>query len=493
MTSETSIFHKFQEIGKQGAIYGIGSIMQRLMAIVLIPLYTTALSSAEYGVLSMLLMTGQVLSIIFALNLTSGLFRSYYDFTKEEERYIIISTVFLITTISSGLLLLFGILFSGYFSELLFDSDEFKMYFLIVVLSTIFEMFNRITFAVFRAKKEAAKYIVFQLIFFLMKVSIIVYLVALKGWGIRGVLVGELIVVIIAAIILSWLIRNCLVLRFSLPETQKMIHYGIPLAFAGLSGFVLTFIDRYFLAYYTNLSQVGLYTLASQFGMLMTVILITPLKLVWGPMFLSVKDHSNFKDFCAKALTYLVFIGGFIFLWIALLSKEMLYLISNSEYWSAYTVVPLIAFSYLIWSTRSILEIGVLLKRKTISIALYIFIGAMINVALNFVLIPKIGMIGAALATLISYSVVIVIDYFYNRRLLKINYEWKRILKIFLVIGVVFLFGYFYNIDDTYISIIFKSGIIISYPFILIFFGFYTKEEIIRIKQFVDLLPKPSI
>ena len=488
MDTKTSLFEKFKETGKHGIVFGLGSTLHQLIALLLLPIYTTYLTTSDYGVLGLLSITGQILGIIFALSLTSALFRSYYDYDDQEDRRVVISTAFFLITINCFILLIFGIFFSEYLSLLMFSTAEYSIYFLIIILTTIFGILNAIPFAVFQARKKSTHYVSFQLSFFLLGISLILYFVTVKEWGVFGVIVGGLITAIVSFLVLYAYIWKDLILRFSKSEARKMVHYGAPLALAGLSGFVFTYADRYMLNYYLTLSEVGLYTLGYQFGMVITVLLISPTKLIWGPMFLSVKDDSNAKDFFSRALTYVIFIGVFLFLGLSLLSKEVIQIFANEEFWSAYMVVPIITLTYLIWSTRPILEVGIALKRKTKITAWYFFIGATTNIILNLVLIPEYGMMGAAYATLISFIVMICIDFYYNRKFFKIDYEWVRILKIYLVTALIFIIGYFVVINNLYAAIIFKVGIIFTYPVILYVMRFYTTDEIQKITQIFEFI-----
>ncbi len=484
MNSDSTLAGKFTTLGKQSILYGVGSVVGRLGGIVLIPLYTTVLATKDYGILGLVVMTGQIAGVVFALGLRSGLFRSFYDYDEDEPRKVVVSTVLFITAANSVILFLCGLLFAGFLSELLFDSSEYRLYFVLIISTTICDMFNQIVFAVFRARQEPKKFVFLQTLSLLLRAGIIIYLVAVKGWGIKGVFVGQLIATGTFAMVLFWFIRSYIVPRLSLPEARKMLRYGTPLVFVGIFGFVSTYIDRFILNYYVTLDEVGLYTLAYQLGLVINILLIAPLKRVWGPVFLSVRHHDNFKEFCAKSLTYLYAIAGFVFLGIALLSKEVLLVISAPEYWDSYKVIPIIALTYAIWSARSLVEVGVVIKRRTTAIASYVFIGAVINIILNLVLIPRYGMVGAAWATLVSFVITLSIDYAYNRRLFKIEYEWRRLIKICVAVAVIFSVGYLYVIDNLYLSIVFKVGIIVVlYPLGLLLLRFFDEPETARIKK----------
>ena len=127
---------------------------------------------------------------------------------------------------------------------------------------------------------------------------------------------------------------------------------------------------------------------------------------------------------------------------------------------------------------------AVTIKRKTQGTAVINFIGAAVNIGLNFLLIPRYGIFGAAYATLTTFIIVIVLMFLYNQKLMKLYYEWKRIIKIIIVTTVIFLAGYLVNIESIAISIVYKVAIILLYPFLLLLLRFYTPGEIQKAKDF---------
>jgi len=484
MEAETTLGQKFKLLAGQGVLYGAGSIAGRLAGIILIPLYTRVLATSEYGILGLILITGQVAGVVFSLGLRQGLVRSFFDYDRDKDRKIVISTVIFLTAFNSIFLLLCGLFFAGLLSKSLFGTSEYGFYFILIIAGTVCDMFNQIAFSVFRVRHEAKNFVLYQTLSLLARAGIIIYLVAVAGWGIKGVIVGQLIANGISMVFLLWLIRNHIVARFSISEAGRLVRYGTPLAFVGIFAFVMNYLDRIILNHYVTLDEVGLYTLAYQLGMLVNIVLIAPLKRLWAPVFLSVKEDANFSRFCAKSLTYVMAIAGFVFLLIGLLSREVLVIMSARQYWDSYRVIPIIALTYSVWSVRSMVDVGVVLKRKTGAIALCTSIGAVLNIDLNLILIPRYGMVGAAWATLISFMVTLGLSYAYNRSLFRIEYEWARLVKICAVVVVIFSAGYLYQISNLYLSIAFKLGIIIVlYPLGLFLVSFFDKPETDRIKK----------
>jgi len=411
-----------------------------------------------------------------------GLFRLYFDYKDDENRKALISSAFYIILISNLVLFTIGFVFSRQLSYIIFGSYDYRLHFILITVITIFEIFNMLPSVILQAKKKSVVFISLQVTFLLIRIGLIVYLIISRGMGILGVLIGNVSVGFLSCLVYYLYIRKELVLRFLKSEAVSMLKIGLPLIPSSLSVFVFNSIDRYFLNYYTNLDEVGLYNLAYNFGNLVTVLFATPLALIWPAMFLSVKDHKNVKEFYVRALTYTSLIAFFIFLVVSLLSKEAIEAFANEEYWAAYSVVPIIVLTYAIWALRKNVLVAVILKKKTQSQALIFFIGAVINIGLNFLLIPRYGMMGAAGSTIISYIIIMIILFAYSRKLMEVNFEWLRISKIILVTAVIFCTGFFINIESTVLSVLFKIFIILLYPFLLYLIRFYKRSEIERVK-----------
>jgi O-antigen/teichoic acid export membrane protein len=485
MEKETSLFEKFKETGKHGIIFGIGGVLQKAIAFILLPVYTTRLAVSEYGSLGLLTTTGSILSVIFILGMNYGLFRLYFDYKDEKRRKALISTAFYIIVISNLTLFTIGFVFSRQLSHIVFGSYDYRLHFILITVITIFEIFNMLPSVILQAEKKSVVFISLQLTFLVIRLGLIIYLIISRGLGIMGVLIGNVSVGFLSCLVYYIYIRRELVARFLRTEAVNMLKIGLPLIPSSLSVFVFNSIDRYFLNYYTNLDEVGLYNLAYNFGNLVTVLFATPLALIWPAMFLSVKNHKNIKEFYTRAFTYTSFIAFFIFLAISLLSKEAIEAFANEEYWAAYSVVPIIVLTYAIWALRKNILVAVILKKKTQSQALIFFVGAVINIGLNFLLIPRYGIMGAASSTIITYIIIMIILFIYSWKLMEVNFEWFRVFKIIMVTAAIFCTGYFINIESTALSVIFKVFIIILYPFLLYPLRFYKESEIERVKRVI--------
>jgi len=182
--------------------------------------------------------------------------------------------------------------------------------------------------------------------------------------------------------------------------------------------------------------------------------------------------------------TYFLFILFWAGLGLAFFSKEIIKVLAlNANYWDAYQVVPLIILAYIFMGARSVQNLGLYLKNKTKYIAYNTILAAVLNIGLNFLLIPKYKMMGAALATVISFVVLYFVTYFVANRFYKIPYENMKLLKMLVLAIILFFFSTLTADFNILPRILIKIAIIIAFPLILYPMNFYEPIEILRMKQ----------
>ncbi len=482
---ESTLFDKFRRLGGHGLVYGLGSSIRQLAAFLLLPVYTNVLSTTEYGVVGLVTLTGMIAGVVFDLGLRTSLFRSMSDHKDIETKNALFTTALLLVTFSGMLLTGAGFLLASHISVAIFNDAVYSRLVIYVCASTAMDMVARMALAFLRAQERSVSFTVLQIVTLLMRIGAIVYFVVVCSMGVPGVFLGQLIATGASTLLVLFAVRQSITGRFLTGDAVRMVRFGAPLVIAALFTFVLEYIDRLVLEAYGELSDVGVYTLAYQIGMILTFAFHTPVRMTWTPLFFLAKNDDNINRFCANALTYVYAIGGMLFLAVALLSKELLAVMSEADYQSAYPLIPIIAFSYLLWSGQPIIEVGVLLKGRTGWSAFYMCFGAIVNVVLNLLLIPRYGVYGAAYATLVSLAATSLMSLVLNQRLFPIEYQWSRLLLLFFVQAIVLAVGIVATSPTIWLSILLKVGLVLSYPLILWGVGFFRRDEIVGITRLI--------
>jgi O-antigen/teichoic acid export membrane protein len=477
---------KLLHLSKHSLIYGLGILSSQLVGFFLLPIYTRYLTPADYGVLEIFGLTSGILRIIFGMGLGSALFMLYFHYEDNENKKTVVSTAFFFLTFTSLIFTLILIETAGNFSSVFFHTKIYTLYFKIIFLTLFFDTSILIPMSIFRAKEESKKYVVVSLMRFLMSVGLNIYFLVFLQKGVLGILASGLITTSILYLFLIPGIIKETKFRFSISDLKEMLRFGLPLIPGNLGTWILTVSDRYFLLFLTTSQELGLYSLGYKFGFVIHGFIVSPFSLAWGPFFWSMAKEKDAKKIFSSVLTYFVLIVMFVTLTISIFSKEILFIMATPSFYDAYKVIPLIALSYVLYGFYFILSAGLNLAKKTKYVPFIVGTGAILNLLLNYLLIPTYGMMGAAVATLVSYSVLPIGSYFVSNKFYHISYEWYRIFKIFIVAFLIYVISLFIAFDSIWISVLLKGLILFTYPILLYGLKFFRREEIQKSRELLQ-------
>lgn len=473
-----SIFQHFKRFFKHTTIYATGSIISRIGAFLLIPLYTRYLTPDEYGTLEIFYVTSTVFQTFLGMMISHSALRFYFEYDREEDRKKVISTAFLSSLIFSLPVLLFLSMYSNSFSHILFKSPAYSIYFKFIFAIVALELSKEIALAFLRAKELASLFISLSVLQLLMQVGLGIYMVAYLKKGVEGILLGNLISTFAVWMVLTFITLRYCGINFHLAKLKAMFKYSYPFVFASLGGMVINSSDRFFLKAYSTLGTIGLYALGFRFGMIVRTLLIEPFNTSFGPFRFSIMRDHNAREIYSRSLTYFLFIIVFLSLGIALFSKEVLTVMTAPSFLDAYKVVPVILVSIILGGITYIFQTGILLMKKTKCVFYITTIAMGLVLLFNWFLIPKFNMYGAAMAQILCNFFVCFATYYISQKLYPVKYEFNRILKILLVSLSIYFFSLFVPQGDIIHSIFMKSALIISFPIILGLLKFYQREEI---------------
>ncbi|RKY72803.1 MAG: hypothetical protein DRQ24_04245 [Candidatus Latescibacterota bacterium] len=475
---------EIQRTFKHSAIYSLGNIGTKLIGIVLLPLYTKHITVSEYGLLGILEITIIILSQTLILGQPQAYLRFYNFPDYKERRDSVLFTIF-------AFLLAIGLLFNligqnllTTLSSLFSKPIEFTLYLRLCFIIVFLRIIGNLFLNVLRAKEKSLSYAAANVIKITIVLGFNIYFVAFAKIGIKGILFsyligdGVLFLILIANMICE------MAPKFDRKILTTALSFGFPLIFASLASMLLNMGDRYILKLLVDCREVGLYNLGYKVAGILNVFLIQPFSLSFLPIAYKVYGQKSDKRYYSKVLTYFVFVLFWAGLGLAFFGKEIIKMLAlNPEYWTAYRVVPYLTLAYIFSGAKSIASLGLYLKRKTNYVAYNLIAAMVLNVALNFLLIPKYRMMGAAVATIISFAVLYVTTYFTANRFYKIPYENLKLLKMLVLATVLFFLSTLTADLNVLPRILTKLGILISFPFLLYLVNFYEKIEIETIKQ----------
>jgi len=468
---------KFQQVVKHTIVYGLGNAGQQLIGFFLLPVYTSYLAPDDYGRLAIISTLSALLRIILDAGISYSIFKFYFKAENlEDKKSIVSSALFWL----SGIGLLFIAVF-WYFSipiaKLLMGAAGNAVYLQVMAITLVFTILQIIPLSIFRAQQKSSKYAILTISSFLVGMGLNIYFVVSLQLGVYGILLAGMLASLIFLGIGLYSCRNYIKPAFSWPVVTSMLRFGIPILPSGLSNYILRQADRWFLQHYTTLNVVGVYSLGYKIGETLNLFLVQPFQLVWLPLAFEMESRPDARRFYEKMLTYVVLVSFWMALGLSLLGRELLILMTTPKYYEAYTVIPWVALSYAAYSCYFVVNIGILLKNKTSYAVWIVGASALSNIIFNFWLIPSLGSLGAAQATLLSYLILFGIGWWVNRRVFPLRYEWTRILKVISVF-LVLLFGGHFLSGNIFMALALKSLLLLAYWPILNVLRFYSRDEL---------------
>ena len=460
---------QIRRLGRHSVIYGLGGIVSRLLAVFLLPLYTRYLDRADFGAVGMIVAMTAVLVTVLRLGISSAFFRFYFDSQEPAQRRLVVRTSFWFTMASATLGLVAGVALAAPLAEVLGvdDANLVRAGFVAVWAQMNYEQLT----ALFRVEERSTAYVLASLANIAVTVGATVLLVVALEKGAIGVIVGSFTGTLVVYLALLAVHREQLGLQFSRPLLREMNRFGIPLVPAALALILVNFSDRFFLVHLDGLAEVGLYEIGVRIASAM-VLLLTAFRLAWPAFAYSIEDDDEAKQTYSFVLTYLVLIASWLALALGLLAPWLVRLLTQPQFYAGQRVVPLLAFGVVAYAAYIVMAIGVGRAKRTQFNWAITGVAAALNVALNLILIPPYGMMGAAVATVAAYVVMFLAMTWYAQRVFPVAYQWRRVLTAAGAAVALLLLG-----KGVGGGLAAALALVAVYPLTLLVLGFYLPAE----------------
>ncbi|MBU2950354.1 polysaccharide biosynthesis C-terminal domain-containing protein [Tamlana agarivorans] len=428
---------------KQTFIYGLATVLPRMLSFLLVPLYTTkgVLSSvAEYGEVSVIFSYFVLFNVILAYGMETAFFRF---FNKEEDQDKVTSTVAVSLIISSIGFFALAFLFKDYIANLIDVKVQYLKYVFWILLLDALVI---IPFAWLRANEQPMRYALIKIFNVMVNIGLnLFFLLALKNLVSRGVIFESLYVpnfgvsyILIANVIASGITLLIMLpfytrvkYRFDVTLWKKMMKYAVPVLIAGVAFSINETFDRILLNHLLPAdiakTQIGLYSACYKLALFMTLF-ATAYRLGIEPFFFS---HAKAKDpqkNYALILEFFVIFGSIILLGaIVFVDILKIIIVRGQGYWEAMWIVPLILIANFCLGIYHNLSVWYKITDRTRFGAYISIFGALVTLVLNFWLIPTIGYKGSAIATLAAYASMMLLSFYFGRKYYPIPYNLKKI------------------------------------------------------------------
>jgi O-antigen/teichoic acid export membrane protein len=426
---------------RESAIYGGGDFFLKVIAFFTFPLLAGALSTTGFGFLELSITIITLGGVLVRCGLNNAVQRYYWDQSVQLcDRPIIVSTGLLVT-------LLFGLAVS-----ILVFCIAPLTFPLVAGGDTSLSLFGGLAIAVLLSFTQWAQYVqdILRLHFapwrFLVfsfasrALGSILAVIVVLHWavGVEGVLIAQALVLVVVLPVGIWLIRKDVVFQFDAQWSKRLLSYGAPFIFTELAYWLFSSIDRWMLASMAGVDEVGLYSVAFRFSSL-ALFVATAFGMAWSPYAVKLRsDHpQHYRRVYAQILLILMIVMLSVAGTLALFSGEILSLFLAPEYSDAAVPLAILCFTTVFQASQQVTAIGISLANRTKVFAYLVWAAAVLNVVLNWFLIPTMGGAGAALATLFAYFFLFSGFLYFTQRYYPLPFDWGRLIWLILLGGVV--------------------------------------------------------
>jgi O-antigen/teichoic acid export membrane protein len=462
---------QLSRLGRHSLVYGLGGLVSRILAVLLLPLYTHYLTPADYGRIETLVAGVTVLTIVLRLGISSAFFRFWFDARDDDGRRTVLRTSFWFTMGASTAGLVAGVALAAPVSELLFgDTGDAGLVRAAFVLLWAQMNYEQLT-AVFRVEERSTAFVLASLANVFVTVGATVLLVVVLEEGPLGVLVGNFSGTLLVYAALLGYRREQLGLELDRGLLRRMNRFGLPLVPTALFLWLTNFSDRFFLVTLADAAEVGLYSVGVRIASAM-VLLLTAFRLAWPAFAYSIEDEGEARRTYAFVLTYLTVIASWTALALGLLSPWLVDLLAADAFAPASRVVAPLAFAAVAFGAYVVIAIGLGRARRTQFNWVVTGAAALVNVVLNLALIPPYGMMGAAIATVAAYVTMAAGMAWWSQRVYPVPYQWRRVATAAAVALALVVAGKLLDLGLPLCVVV-----VLAYPVALAPVGFYLPAE----------------
>lgn len=386
---------------KHGLIYFLGNALARLAGFIMLPVYTRVLTTGDYGVLEILSVSADVLSMIAGLGIRQAMLRLYYQHDDLHKRHAVVSTAAILVVAIFAVLTAAGLLLARPLSVAMLGADQPAIYVQLAVIAFVVGALGDIPGVHLQASQRSGALVTSNLVRLLSMLSLNIIFVLVIRTGVKGIFLSNIIASCLVGGFLAWRMFREIGVRFDAAIARELIRLGSPLVASNLGSFVLHFSDRYFLRYFHALTIVGVYALSYKFAMLIAMFVAGPFSSIWTAKALEIhrREGAEAPPILRGILKSFSLLVVTVALGTALFSRVVIDLLLGPQFSAADEAIPLLALGMVFFCFRNVSQTGAMIAKRTGLIAAATTAAAAVALILNLLLIPRWGGMGAASAT----------------------------------------------------------------------------------------------
>lgn len=444
---------QIKNLARHSSVYTLSTFVQRALGFILLPIYTDTVyihSRSAYGDMTLVYTFIAFMTIVYLYGMDTAVMR--YFFLGKFQRKDVYTTAFFGVFLNA--LFLSAILSwqAPFISYYLLGDSGYTTFIYLAAGILLFDSLGNLPYLVLRAEEKSVLYSAVRVGRFLLELFLNILFVVYLKKGVLGILYANLFASLINLLALTPFQLKYLRGKVGWQTFKTLSAFGLPMLPNGLAYLTVEVSEKYLMRLLLNKDTLGIYAPNYKFGSLLLLVVMA-FRTAWQPFFLKVaKEDDAPQRIYSKVMTYFTLVGA----WLVVLGSFFIeYLvrmplgggktIMGRAYWSGIEIIPVVLAAYLFYGMYVNLTVGVYIKKKTQWMVLFTGLAALVNVGSNFYLMPHFGIMGAAVAKLLSYVVMALSIYIASRRIYPVPYEYGRVLFILTFLAAMLAVYYMWH------------------------------------------------
>jgi O-antigen/teichoic acid export membrane protein len=345
--------HELMRLARHSVIYGLGGLVSRILAVLLLPLYTSYLAPGSYGRVEILTSASAVAVIVLRMGVSTAFFRFYFDYKDAARRLVVVRTSFWFTMAMATAGLVLAVAFASPLSHLLQLGDHPGLVRAAAIGFWAQMNYEQLT-SLFRVEERSVSFALASIANVLITVGATVVLIVGFHQGALGLLVGNFVGTLCVWAALLAYRHEQLGLQFDRQLLRRMQKFGLPLVPSALALWAINFIDRLFVAAYKDAAEVGVYSAAVKIASVITFAMFA-FRTAWPAFAYSIDDDRDARRTYSFVLTYLLVVASWIALALGALAPWLTAALTSPRYQRAEEGIALLAFAGAVYAGYTVL------------------------------------------------------------------------------------------------------------------------------------------
>ncbi|MEX2527302.1 MAG: oligosaccharide flippase family protein [Gemmatimonadota bacterium] len=415
-------------------IYGVGNASVAILGLILVPIYTHHLAPAEYGLLALVLALYGFLGRIYDLGMTNAVARVYFDVRSKDQG--VSQEVKEMATTSVAFLAVYALVLSGLLwsmagplARLMGTGESGPALIRIIAFTLLTDAAAIVPLTLIRMQERTAYFVAATSLRFMAALILNIWFVVYLGWGVGGILLGGALTSGALLLFMAPEIRSWLTPRLSKTLLRELLSFGLPFLPVPLCIWAIDYSDRYILERGASIEEVGWYSLGHKLAQVVQLA-VTAFSMGWAPLRYQVYEREDAREIYRTLTTYFMVVCGTMVVGLGLFSRQIVALVAPEEYSVAAGVVAPLGTAYLLYGLFVLMVTGMGVTKRTGPMAVIAVTGAVVNIGLNLLLIPRFGMYAAAGTTVLANGVLVWGSWYFSQKVYPIPYDWRAMAKL---------------------------------------------------------------